>query len=123
MEDSEPKMMSEFTWNSPHGNNPNYFSKKGKGELASSRKSHTILSKYTSSSRLTKSRIFDTLSRKNEEARIQESLNEKETEIEVLQNSLEGIQKSHRNLLFEMAKNLSHQSNIAEKLRLQVENQ
>lgn len=67
MEQSEKIMTTELTIHSPHENEEKVFTKKGKGEANVSRKSSTLMSKYSSSSRLTRSRILDTISTKNKE--------------------------------------------------------
>lgn len=72
------------------------------GTFLSKKSASSTHSKYSSSSRLTKSRVFEVLSRKNDRSEMDELMKEKDMEIEILENCLEGLRKDHKSLLFKM---------------------
>ena len=62
----------------------------------------TSKSRYTNKSKLTKSKLFETLS-KGTHNKMKETLLERDTEIEILQNTLEISLQERKNLLYKLS--------------------
>lgn len=88
----------------------------GAGKTPSIRSFITHKSKYTNSSKLTQSLLNRVVSKSNLEDKINDTLKEKDVEIEILNNSLEGIKKNEQSVIWKFGELFGQLETAADQL-------